>query len=66
MPEGCLSQLLAWDEQYRGDLKALLMEYREMFPMELPKKVPPIQGLGDKMEIKLVPDMEPIWSKMYR
>ena len=60
MPEGCVSQLLACDKQCRGELKALLMEYREVFPLELPKIVPPNQGLGDEMEIKLVPGMEPI------
>ena len=36
MSEGCLIQLLACDEQYRGALKTLLMEYRKVFPMELP------------------------------
>ena len=60
MPEGCVSQLLACDEQYRGELRTLLMEYREVFPTELPKRVLPNQGLGDEMEIKLVPGIEPI------
>ena len=61
MSEGCVSQLLACDEQYRGKLKALLMEYREVFPMELPKRVPPNRGLGDEMKTKLIPETEPIW-----
>ena len=60
MPEGCISQLLACDEQYRGKLKTFLMEYREVFTTELPKRVPPNRGLEHKMEIKLVPGMEPI------
>ena len=53
-------QLLACDEQYRGELKTLLKEYREVFPTELPKRVPPNRGLGDEMEIRLVPGTEPI------
>ena len=65
IPEGCVMQLLACDEQYRGELKTLLKEYREVLPMELPKKVLPNRGLGDKMEIKLVPGTEPIRQKMY-
>ena len=58
MPEGYVSQLLAYVEQYRGDLKAMLMKYREVFPIKLPRKVPPNQGLGDEIEIMLVPGME--------
>ena len=53
-------QLLAYDEPYRGELKTLLKEYREVFPTELPKRVLTNRGLGDKMEIKLVPGTEPI------
>ena len=60
MPKGCITQLLACDKQYRGELKTLLKEYREVFPMELPKRVPPNHGLGDKMEIKFVPGTEPV------
>ena len=60
MLEGCLSQLLACNKQYKGDLKALLMEYRQVFPTVLPNKVPPNQGLGEEIKIKLVPGMEPI------
>ena len=60
MPEGCISQLLACDEQYRVNLQALFMVYREVFPIELPKKVPPNQGLGDEISIKLVPGKQPI------
>ena len=60
MPKGCVIQLLACDEQYRGELKALLMEYREVFPIELPKRASSNNGLGDEMEVKLVPGIEPI------
>ena len=60
MLEGCIMQLLACNEQFRGELKTLLKEYRELFPMELPKRVPHTRGLGDKMEIKLVLGIEPI------
>ena len=60
MPEGCVMQLLAYDKQYRGDLKTLLKEYREVSHMELPKRVPPKCGLGDEIEIKVVPGTEPI------
>ena len=60
MPEGCVMQLLACDEQYRGELKFLLKEYREVFPTELSKIVLPNHVLGYKMEIKLVPGAEPI------
>ena len=60
MPKRCVMQLLACDKLYRGELKALLKEYREVFPMKLPKRVPPNHRLGDKMEIKLVPGTEPI------
>ena len=59
MPEGCVSQLLACDKQYRGELKAILMEHREVFPMELPKRVPPNRGLRDKMEISLCQGQSP-------
>ena len=60
MPKGCVTQLLACDEQYRGELKTLLKEYREVFPIELPKRALSNRGLGDEMEIKLVPGTEPI------
>ena len=53
-------QLLACDKQYRGELKALLKECREAFSTELPKRVPPNRGLGDKMEIRLVPGIDSI------
>ena len=59
MPKGCIMQLLACDEQYRGELKALLKKYREMLPTKLPKRVLPSCGLEDKMEIKLVPEQSP-------
>ena len=42
MPEGCVTQLLDCDEQYRGELKTLLKEYREVFPMELPEFHPTV------------------------
>ena len=42
------------------------MEFRDVFPTELPKRVPPNRGLGDEMEIKLLPGTEPIRQKMYR
>ena len=60
MPKGCVTQLLACDEQYRDKLKTLLKEYREVFPTELPKRVPPNCGLQDEMEIRLVPGTGPI------
>ena len=60
MPEGCVSQLLAYDKQYRGKLIAFLMEYKEVLPMELPKRVTPNCGLGYKIEIKLMPGTETI------
>ena len=60
MPKGLVMQLLACDKQYRGELKTFLKEYREVFSAELPKRVPPNHGLGDEMEIKLVPEIEPI------
>ena len=60
MPEGCVMQLLACDEQYRGELKTLLKKYREVFLTELPKRGPPNCGLGDQLEIRLVPGTEPI------
>ena len=41
MLKGCVSQLLACDEQYRGELKTLLMKYIKMLPTELPKRAPP-------------------------
>ena len=60
MPKGCVTKLLACDEQYRGELKTLLKEYREAFPTELPKRVPPNRGLGDEMETRLVPGTKPV------
>ena len=54
MPKGCITQLLARDEQFKSELKSLLMEYMEVFPTELPKRVPLNHGLGDKMDVKLV------------
>ena len=44
MPEGCVSQLLACEKQLRGELKDLLMEYCEVFPTELSKRVSPTEG----------------------
>ena len=61
MPEGCVMQLLACDKQYWVELRTLLMEYIDVFPMELPKRFPPNCELGDKMEIKLIPGTMPIW-----
>ena len=66
MPEGCINQLLACDEQYKGELKSMLMEFREVLPTELSNRVLPNRRLKDEMEIKLVPRTEPIWLKMYR
>ena len=66
MPKGCVMQLLACDKQYKGELKTLLKEYREVFLAELPKRVLPNRGLGDEMEIRLVLGTEPIQYKMYR
>ena len=60
MPKGCVLQLLACDKQYRCELKTFLMEYREVFAIELPKRVPLNQGLGYIIEIKLVPGAKPI------
>ena len=60
MPEGCVTQFLACDEQQRGELKSLLMKYGEVFPVKLPKRVPPNHGLGDEMDIKLILGTEPI------
>ena len=60
MPKGCITQLFACDDQYRGELKTLSKEYREVFPIELLKKVPSNRRLGDKIEIRLVPGTEPI------
>ena len=60
MPKGCVTQLLACDKQYKGELKTFLKEYREVFPTELPKSILNYRGLGDEMEIKLVPRIEPI------
>ena len=66
MPEGCVSQLLACKEEYQSPLKMLLKTYKDLFPTALPKHLPPNQGLGDEMEIRLQPGMKPIWQKMYR
>ena len=59
MPEGCVTKLLACDKQYRGELKTLLKEYREVLPTELPKRVPSDRGLGDEIDIKVVAGTEP-------
>ena len=61
MLEGCVIQLLACEKQYRSELKSFLLEYKEVFPTELPKRVPFNRGLGDEMEIKLELGTEPIW-----
>ena len=60
MSEGCVPQLLACDEQHRDELISLLMEYKDVFPTKLFKRLPPNRGLGDKMKIKFVPGKEPI------
>ena len=60
MPKGCIAQLLAYDKQHRGELKSLLMETKEVFPTELPKRVPPNRQLGDEMKMKLIPKIGPI------
>ena len=45
MPEGCVTHaLLACDEQYRGELKTLLKEYREVFPMNYLREFHPTVG----------------------
>ena len=37
----------------REELKLLLKEYKEVFPTELPKTVPPNHRLGNEMHISL-------------
>ena len=61
MPKGCVTQHLACDKHYSGELKSWLMEYKEVFLMELPKRIPFNRGLGDEIEIKLAPGTDPIW-----
>ena len=66
MLEGCINQLLACDEQYGGELKSMLIEFREVLATELSNRVLPNRRLRNEMEIKFVPGTEPIWLKMYR
>ena len=40
-------------EEHRGELKTLLMQYKDIFPTALAKRVLLNQGLGDEMEINL-------------
>ena len=65
MPERCVTEFLACNEQHRCELISLLMEYKDVFLTELPKRVLPNRYLGDEMKTKLVPGTEPIWQKMY-
>ena len=53
MPEGCVAQVMGCAEEHRSELKTLLMQYKDVFPTALPKRVPPNRGLGDEMEINL-------------
>ena len=61
MPKGCATKLFACEEWHMGELKSLLVEYKDVFPSELPKRVPPNRGLVDEIKIKLVSGTEPIW-----
>ena len=53
MPEGCIAQIMGCAEEHRSELKTLLMQYKDIFTMALPKWVPPNRGLGNEMEINL-------------
>ena len=66
MPEKYVLQLLAYDKQHRDKLKSLLMQYKGVFPTELPKRALSNCRLGDEIVIRLVPGREPIWQKIYR
>ena len=66
MPKGCVIQLLACNKQYKGELKTLLKENRDVFPIEVPRRAPINRRLVEKMEIKLMPGTEPIQKKMCR
>ena len=54
LPDGAVPHLLASSEEDRGPLRKLLVDYRDVFPAELPKRYPPDRGLGDAHEIPLV------------
>ena len=53
MPEGCIALVMGCAEEHRSELKALLTQYKDVFPTALPKRVPSNRGLGDEKEINL-------------
>ena len=67
LPEGAAKHLLPIKEEaVRDNLAAILTKHKDVCPVELPKTLPPLRGLGDEHHIKLVPGAKPVAKSPYR
>ena len=54
-----------WRENLPESIRAVLQEYDDVFPQDLPKGLPPVQK-GHEFEIKLEDSMPPIHRPLYK
>ena len=67
LPEGAVKHLLPIKEDaVRDNLTAILMKHKDVCPSELTKTLPPLRGLGEEHQIKLVPGAKPVAKSPYR
>ena len=65
LPDSAVPHLLGLPKEQRRVLDHLFKEFKDVFPAELPKYIPPDRGLGDVHEIPVKSGTEPIARKMY-
>ena len=66
LPKGAAEHLSTADPEVIEKLKKIFKKYKEVFPSELPKSVPPDRGVHDVHRIPLQPGSTPPVKKMYR
>ena len=66
LPAGSSKHIKELPTKIQDTLQSILKDYRDVFPAELPKQLPPDQGLGDVHSIPLIPGAVPPSKYMYR
>jgi hypothetical protein len=66
LPHGAAEQLQEADNEVKNELIKILKEYKDVFPADLPKELPPNRGLNDVHHIPLEPGAVPPSKRMYR
>jgi len=66
LPSGATEHIDGAPVKAREALKKLLEEFKDIFPAELPGKLPPDRGLNDVHTISVVDGAVPPVKKMYR